>query len=69
MSSMSGRSMVRTSRVNRLAGSAKKVWISAFPVSVKCVAFVTSCGGSLLRRLRWPSMVVVRECLAVLARS
>jgi len=47
----------------------KSMELSAFPASVKCVACVISCGGSLLCRLRWPSMAVVRECLAVLARS
>lgn len=47
----------------------KSMELSAFPASVKCIAFVICCGGSLLCRLRWPSMAVVRECLAVLARS
>ena len=46
----------------------KSMELSAFPASVKCVACVISCGGSLLCRLRWPSMAVVRKCLAVLAR-
>lgn len=47
----------------------KSTELSAFPASVRCIALVTSCGGSLLCRLRWPSMALVRECLAVLARS
>ena len=46
----------------------KSMELSAFPASAKCIAFVISCGGSLLCRLRWPSMAVVRKCLAVLAR-
>ena len=46
----------------------KSMELSAFPASVKCIACVISCGGSLLCRLRWPSMAVVRKCLAVLAR-
>ncbi len=47
----------------------KSTELSAFPASVKCIAFITFCGDSLLCRLCWPSMALVRECLADLARS